>query len=84
MQNQATRTTLLASLECVDFVVVFESQTALPLVRKLKPDVIAKEGYALDKWPEGRYVKSIGGEAVTLQRVAGYSTTELATRAKMS
>ena len=84
LQDQATRMTLLASLECVDFVVVFESQTALPLVRKLKPDVIAKEGYALDNWPEGRYVKSIGGEAVTLQRVAGYSTTELATRAKMS
>ncbi len=69
---------LLASLECVDYVVVFGDETALPLVRKLRPHVIAKEGYALKDWPEGRFVKSIGGEAVVLQRVEGYSTTALA------
>lgn len=78
IQDEITRTTLLASLECVDYVVVFDDETALPLVRKLRPHVIAKEGYALKDWPEGRFVKSIGGEAVTLKRIVGYSTTALA------
>ena len=80
IQDEATRTVLLAELECVDFVVVFDDRTALPLVRKLRPHVIAKEGYALKDWPEGRFVKSIGGKAVTLKRVDGYSTTALAER----
>ena len=78
IQDEITRTTLLASLECVDYVVVFGDETALPLVRKLRPHVIAKEGYAFKDWPEGRFVKSIGGEAVTLKHVAGYSTTAIA------
>ena len=77
IQDEATRTALLSSLECVDFVVVFDDETALPLVKKLRPDVIAKEGYQLADWPEGRFVKSIGGEAVALRRVEGYSTTTL-------
>ena len=78
IQDESTRTMLLASLECVDYVVVFDDETAMPLVRKLRPHVIAKEGYALKDWPEGRFVKSIGGEAVVLRRVKGYSTTALA------
>ena len=80
LQDEATRTTLLASLEYVDFVVVFDDETALPLVRRLRPHVIAKEGYALKDWPEGRFVKDIGGKAVFLKRVDGYSTTALAER----
>ena len=81
LQDMATRTALLAALECVDYVVAFDDETALPLVRKLRPDVIAKEGYAMKDWPEGRYVESIGGKAVTLRRVEGYSTTAIAKRA---
>ena len=81
LQDEATRTALLSSLEYVDFVVVFDDATALPLVRKLHPHVIAKEGYALKDWPEGRFVESIGGRAVMLKRVEGYSTTAIAKRA---
>ena len=77
IQDQQTRTTLLAALEYVDYVVVFDCETALPLVRQIRPDVIAKEGYALKDWPEGRFVRSIGGKAVALKRIDGYSTTEL-------
>ena len=80
IQDEATRTTLIAALECVDYVVVFGQTTALPLVRMLRPDVIAKEGYALKDWPEGRFVASIGGKAVTLKRINGYSTTEIVKR----
>ena len=82
IQDEATRTALIASLEYVDYVVVFGEETALPLVRELHPHVIAKEGYALKDWPEGRFVESIGGAAVILKRVEGYSTSALAERMK--
>lgn len=78
IQDQRTRTELLANLECVDYVVVFESKTALPLVRKLQPDIIAKEGYTIENWPEGRFVETHGGKAITLNRIKGYSTSSLA------
>ena len=84
VQDEATRTALIASMEFVDYVVVFDEETALPTVRRLRPDVIAKEGYAMKDWPEGRFVKSIGGEAVTLGRVDGYSTTSIVERMKRS
>lgn len=80
LQDEETRTALLSSLECVDFVVLFDNATALPLVKKIRPHVIAKEGYALKDWPEGRFVQSIGGEAVMLKRIDGYSTTALVER----
>ena len=80
IQDEATRTAILAALESVDFVVVFSSETALPLVKRIKPQVIAKEGYAFEDWPEGRYVQSIGGKAIALKRVEGYSTTGLISR----
>ena len=82
IQDERTRAELLASLEYVDFVVLFGHETALPLVRKLRPDVIAKEGYPLEKWPEGRFVAAYGGRAVVLDRVEGYSTTALARKMK--
>lgn len=75
---------VLASFSYVDFVVLFGSETALPLVKKLRPDIIAKEGYPLDKWPEGRFVQSNGGKAITLSRLKGCSTTLLANHMKQA
>jgi D-beta-D-heptose 7-phosphate kinase/D-beta-D-heptose 1-phosphate adenosyltransferase len=64
-------------LKPVDYVIIFEEDTALPLIEKLRPDVIAKEGYPIDKWPEGQLVESYGGKAVELPRVDGFSTTSI-------
>ena len=82
IQDQKTRSQLLASLECVDYVVVFGHETALPIVKRIRPNVIAKEGYALKDWPEGRFVIDIGGRAVKIKRLAGRSTTKTANRIK--
>lgn len=75
LQDQITRSNILAALEYVDYVIIFEDFTALPLIEAIKPDVIAKEGYTLDKWPEAQYVVNYGGQAVTLPRLEEYSTT---------
>ena len=80
IQDQQTRSLVLAGLELVDAVVLFDEDTALPVVEAIRPDVIAKEGYTLDRWPEAQFVKSYGGEAVTLERVEGYSTSSMVER----
>ncbi len=82
IQNETTRAAIVAALELVDYVVVFDEDTAEPLIDLLRPDVVAKEGYSLDRWPEGRQVVAYGGRAVELKRVEGYSTTNLVERMK--
>lgn len=79
---EAARAAMLTALKAVDYVVIFDDDTALPLVEQIRPDVIAKEGYAPDQWPEGRFVASYGGRAVALPRVEGFSTTSLLERLK--
>lgn len=80
VQDERTRTLVLAGLEIVDAVTVFDEETALSVVEALRPDVIAKEGYSIEKWPEAQFVVSYGGEAVTLKRVDGYSTSAMVDR----
>jgi len=77
VQDEKTRAAVLAALQCVDLVIVFDEDTPLLLVQELRPDVIAKEGYTLENWAEARFVQSYGGKAVFLKREEGYSTSEL-------
>ena len=82
IQDEQTRATLVASLKCVDYVVVFDETTAEPLIDIIRPDVIAKEGYTVDQWPEAKQVLAYGGRAVVLERTPGYSTTEIIAKAR--
>lgn len=82
IQDQNTRATLLASLEFVDYVIVFSEDNACHIVEELRPDVIAKEGYTIDNWPEAQKVISYGGEAIILERIEGYSTSQLVAKCK--
>jgi D-beta-D-heptose 7-phosphate kinase/D-beta-D-heptose 1-phosphate adenosyltransferase len=80
INSEEMRSLLVSSLEYVDYVVLFDDDTALPLLEKLRPDIIAKEGYPLDRWPEGQFVVSYGGQAVELPRLDGFSSTDLIKR----
>src|ERR1700722_5468866 len=42
--NQNDRQEMLDGLRCVDYVTIFDSDTPVPLVARLKPDVYAKGG----------------------------------------
>ncbi len=77
IQDEKTRGMLLASLEFIDYVIVFDDDTAMPIIDAIRPDVIAKEGYEIKDWPEAQRVISYGGRAITLPRLDGYSTTGL-------
>lgn len=77
INTEQSRAALLCGLKHVDYVVIFDDDTALPLIERLRPDVIAKEGYPLDCWPEGRAVIAYGGRALELPRLEGFSTTSI-------
>lgn len=77
LQNEKTRAYVAASLEFVDYVILFEEDTALELVKKINPDVIAKEGLKKENWVEAQYVSSIGGRVVELERIEDYSVTNV-------
>lgn len=70
------RTTLLTALECVDYVVPFEEDTPLELIKKIKPDVLVKGGdYQADMVVGAKEVNENGGEVRILPFIAGKSTT---------
>lgn len=85
IQDDATRLHLLAALEPVDLVVVFEQDTPLDLIQLLMPDVLVKGG----DWPARQIVGAAevlaaGGEVQSLPFVPGYSTTAIEVKIKSS
>ena len=78
VRNEIERVYVLAGLESVDCVVLFEQDTPLELVMELKPDVIAKGGdYSVDTIVGAREVVQWGGEAVVIPLTPGQSTTSI-------
>lgn len=76
---QNDRANILASLEFVDAVVIFEDDTPLDLIKRLKPDVLVKGGdYNVKDIIGKEYAK----KTVTIPFVHGYSTTEIITKIK--
>jgi len=74
------RARLVAALECVDYVVIFEERTARRLVELLKPDIYAKGGDygpAGKELPEAEAVAAYGGEVRILPYLPGRSTTDI-------
>jgi rfaE bifunctional protein nucleotidyltransferase chain/domain len=76
--HQLDRAELVASLRSVDYVTIFEEDTAEELVRAIRPDVYVKGAdYTVDNCPEARIVAEYGGKAQFVQLIPGRSTTEL-------
>ncbi len=72
------RAVVLAGLEAIDFVVLFEEDTPEKLIELLKPDIHCKGGdYKKEDLPEYSIVKSYNGEVKILAFSEGYSTTKL-------
>ena len=82
IQDEKTRAMVLASMEFIDYIIIFTEDNPLHIVDALRPDVIAKEGYPIEKWIEGQFVQNYGGKAVVLNRLEGYSTSNLVEKMK--
>jgi len=79
--SQEDRAYVMASLECVDAVCLFDEDTPLQLISALLPDVLVKGAdYALDQVVGREAVEDAGGRVVLIPLVPGYSTSALLQR----
>jgi D-glycero-beta-D-manno-heptose 1-phosphate adenylyltransferase len=81
LMPEAARVRLVAALECVDYVTVFDDATVEPLIETLHPDVHAKgTDYTPATVPERELVRSYGGEVAIVGDPKDHSTHDLIRR----
>lgn len=85
LNTAADRAALLAALESVMAVVVFDEDTPLEIIGQLRPDIIVKGGdYEMQVLPETKLVESWGGKAVAIPFEFARSTTNLVEKIRQS
>lgn len=81
LNHEADRACVLAALESVSLVTLFDESTPVALLELVRPQVYVKGGdYDIETLEETKRVRSWGGRAVALPFVDGYSTTALVRR----
>jgi D-beta-D-heptose 7-phosphate kinase/D-beta-D-heptose 1-phosphate adenosyltransferase len=79
------RAEVLAALEAVDLVVVFEEDTPLELIKRVRPAVLVKGAdYRIDQVVGREVVEDAGGDVLLVSLVPGQSTTRLVHRSAES
>lgn len=74
--HEADRARVLAALEAVDAVILFDEDTPLKLIDAVRPDVIVKgSDYTEEQVVGGKEVKSWGGKVALIDIVPGRSTS---------
>jgi D-beta-D-heptose 7-phosphate kinase/D-beta-D-heptose 1-phosphate adenosyltransferase len=85
VQDQQARAEVLAALEAVDLVVIFEQDTPIELIGRVRPTVLIKGAdYALDQVVGREMVEADGGEVILVALADGHSTTALVQRSAPS
>jgi D-beta-D-heptose 7-phosphate kinase/D-beta-D-heptose 1-phosphate adenosyltransferase len=83
VQDERARAEVLAGLEAVDLVVIFEEDTPLKLIAQVKPSVLVKGAdYSRDEVVGREIVEAGGGELKLVEILPGFSTTSLVDRAR--
>lgn len=83
--SQSARARVLAALQSVDCVVLFDEATPLELIDELAPDVLVKGAdYTRDQIVGADAVERRGGRVVRVELVEGFSTTKLVERLRAS
>ena len=83
VQPAQPRAEVLAALEAVDLVVVFEEDTPLELIERVKPTVLVKGGdYTRETVVGHEIVEALGGQVVLVDLVPGHSTTSMVERSR--
>ncbi len=81
VQALAARSLVLASLQAVDFVTVFEEATPMQVIQTIRPDVLVKgSDYSKDEVVGSQFVESYGGRCHLATLHQGHSTTNLIDR----
>jgi D-beta-D-heptose 7-phosphate kinase/D-beta-D-heptose 1-phosphate adenosyltransferase len=83
VQDERARAEVLAALEAVDLVVIFEEDTPISLIEQVKPSVLVKGGdYTRERVIGHEIVEQHGGEVLLVDILQGHSTTSLVKRAR--
>jgi D-beta-D-heptose 7-phosphate kinase/D-beta-D-heptose 1-phosphate adenosyltransferase len=83
VQDERARSEVLAALEAVDLVVIFDEDTPIELIAQIRPSVLAKGGdYTRDQVVGYEIVEAGGGEVLLVDVLPGFSTTSLVNRAR--
>jgi len=83
VQQLADRSLILASLQVVDFVTVFDESTPMHLIEAIRPDVLVKGAdYSKEEVVGAQFVESYGGRLHLATLHHGYSTTNLIDRVR--
>ena len=83
VQDEQARAEVLAALEAVDLVAIFEEDTPIELITRVRPSVLVKGGdYTREQVVGHEIVEAAGGEVVLVDILAGHSTTSLVDRAR--
>jgi D-beta-D-heptose 7-phosphate kinase/D-beta-D-heptose 1-phosphate adenosyltransferase len=83
VQDEQARAEVLAALEAVDLVVIFEEDTPIRLIEQVRPSVLIKGGdYTREQVVGHEIVEKSGGEVLLVDVLEGHSTTTLVKRAR--
>lgn len=83
LNREADRAIVLAALQSVDAVVLFDERTPCELLARVRPELYVKGGdYDMEALEETRLVRGWGGQALAIPFVPGFSTTALVQRVR--
>lgn len=78
VNNENDRAGVMAALETVDYVLIFEDDTPSDFISQIKPDVHTKGGdYDINTLPEAKIIQESGGQVVFINFIEGKSTTKI-------
>lgn len=78
IQNEFSRTSILASLSCVDAVVLFHEDTPKQLIELIQPNTLVKGAdYEVEDIVGSNFVIANGGSVETIPFLEGYSTSHI-------
>jgi rfaE bifunctional protein nucleotidyltransferase chain/domain len=82
LQDENSRSIILAALHFVDLVVIFNEETPLELIKKTMPDILVKgNDYQIHEIVGHKEVQANGGEVKTIDFLTGFSTTSIIEKA---
>ena len=85
VNNQNSRSLILASLIMVDAVIIFDEDTPLELIKIIQPDVLVKGGdYTTETIVGAKEAIAYGGKVEIIPIEAGFSTTGIIAKMKNS
>jgi rfaE bifunctional protein nucleotidyltransferase chain/domain len=77
INDQKTRSGMLAALECVDYVTLFDETECIPFIESVKPDIHVNGSEYGKDCIEAKTVKKYGGKIHIIKIIGNYSTTNL-------